>query len=99
MSRHRTPLGRVAAALLSCVLAAFCATAAIAANFTITVSSNAGGTVVPGTTSVAAGADQSFSIEAYTCYVVSDVRVDGVSVGPVASYTFTNVQAPHSLAV
>ncbi|MEW5765846.1 MAG: hypothetical protein AB1824_12815, partial [Acidobacteriota bacterium] len=29
---------------------------------------------------------------------VADVLVDGVSVGPVASYTFTNVQADHTIA-
>jgi len=30
-------------------------------------------------------------------YVVDDVQVDGVSVGPVTSYTFSNVTADHTI--
>ena len=32
------------------------------------------------------------------CHVIGDVLVDGVSVGAVTSYTFTDVQANHTIA-
>ena len=57
------------------------------------------GSITPsGTVSVARGANQTFTIAAATCYVIADVLVDGVSVGAVASYTFPNVTANHTIA-
>ena len=44
------------------------------------------------------GANQSFTITPDASYHVADVLVDGVSVGAVASYTFTNVTANHTIA-
>ena len=44
------------------------------------------------------GASQAFTITASTGYQVKDVLVDGVSVGAVTSYTFSNVTAAHSIA-
>ena len=44
------------------------------------------------------GADQAFTITPDACYHVADVLVDGVSVGAVTSYTFTNVTANHTIA-
>ena len=44
------------------------------------------------------GADQTFTITPATGYHVADVLVDGVSVGAVTSYTFTNVTANHTIA-
>ena len=42
------------------------------------------------------GADQTFTITPDACYHIADVLVDGVSVGAVTSYTFTNVTGePH----
>ena len=46
---------------------------------------------------VTAGDDQSFTITPDGGYQVADVVVDGASVGAVASYTFTNVQANHTI--
>ena len=51
-----------------------------------------------GAVAVNHGADQAFTITPDACYHVADVLVDGGSVGAVASYTFTNVQANHTIA-
>src|SRR5207249_4056901 len=66
---------------------------------TINASAGAGGSISPsGAVSVNCGANQSFSISADPCYSIADVLVDGSSVGAVASYTFTNVMAGHTIA-
>jgi hypothetical protein len=66
---------------------------------TITASAGAGGTISPsGAVSVADGSDQTFTITADPGYHVVDVRVDGVSVGAVTSYAFTNVTANHTIS-
>jgi hypothetical protein len=44
------------------------------------------------------GSSQTFTITANTGYHVSRVLVDGVSVGAVSSYMFSNVQATHTIA-
>jgi hypothetical protein len=76
-------------------------TATFAINtFTITASAGTNGTITPnGATPVNYGADQSFNMNPAIGYHVADVLVDGVSVGPVASHTFTNVTATHSISV
>lgn len=67
--------------------------------YTITASAGVGGVITPaGSVSVNAGAEQSFTISPESGYVISDVTVDGASVGAVSSYTFTNVTANHSVA-
>ncbi|HUJ16562.1 MAG TPA: chitobiase/beta-hexosaminidase C-terminal domain-containing protein [Nitrospirota bacterium] len=66
--------------------------------FTITVSAGAGGAVSPTTTTVNIGASQTFTIIPTAGYHVADVLVDGTSVGPATSYTFSNVAADHVLA-
>ena len=49
-----------------------------------------------GAVAVNCGGDQAFTIAADPCYHIADVLVDGVSVGAVTSYTFTNVHGePH----
>lgn len=55
------------------------------------------GTISPGSATVRYGASQTFSFIPGTGYHVSDVLVDGSSIGPVASYTFTNVDATHTV--
>jgi hypothetical protein len=47
---------------------------------------------------VGSGANQSYAITPSTGYSIADVLVDGASVGAVASYTFTNVTASHTIA-
>jgi len=75
------------------------ATFAPLANFTITASAGAGGSIAPsGTSTFNSGASQTYTIAANTGYAISDVKVDGVSVGPVASYSFNNIAANHTIA-
>jgi|GEM_PF-619914 len=64
---------------------------------TVTVTQSANGTISPGTTTVPYGGNQTFNIAAISGYHIANVLVDGVSVGAVASYTFTNVIADHTL--
>lgn len=65
----------------------------------ITATAGVHGVISPsGTVSVAVGADQGFSISADPYYHIEDVLIDGGSIGPAASYTFTEVAAAHSIA-
>src|SRR5205823_4934912 len=65
----------------------------------ITASAGAGGSISPsGGVSVPVGGSQTFTISPDACHQVADVLVDGSSVGAVASYTFTNVTANHTIA-
>ncbi|MDD5045144.1 MAG: hypothetical protein PHG51_06360 [Candidatus Omnitrophica bacterium] len=57
-----------------------------------------GGTVSPsGTVQVAYGEDQAFTITPDSGYHIDNVLADGVSVGAVTSYIFTDVTADHAL--
>jgi hypothetical protein len=68
-------------------------------SYTITASAGIGGTVTPsGGTLVNYGASQTYTIAANTGYTLSGVAVDGVSIGTVTSYTFSNVTANHGIA-
>jgi ABC-type transporter MlaC component len=74
-------------------------TAATPQSYSITASAGGGGTIAPaGTATVTSGSSKSYSITPATGYRISDVKVDGVSVGAVASYSFTNVTANRSIA-
>jgi len=67
---------------------------------TILASAGTGGSISPsGSVPVPVGNDQAFTIAANPCYAIANVVVDGVSQGPVSSYTFTNVQADHTIDV
>jgi len=67
--------------------------------FTITASAGANGSISPsGSVVVNQGANQSFTITANSGFAVSAVTVDGASVGAVTSYTFSNVQANHTIS-
>jgi beta-lactamase superfamily II metal-dependent hydrolase len=68
--------------------------------FTIVASAATGGTISPaGNVTVNNGTSQFFSIQPSACYGIADVLVDGVSVGAVSSYEFTNVTVGHTIAV
>ena len=85
------------AALESSLLAKFITNATL--SYTITASSGANGTISPtGAVSVLQGYDKTFTMSANSGFVVGSVLVDGVSVGAVPSYTFTNVAAPHTIS-
>jgi uncharacterized repeat protein (TIGR02543 family) len=75
-------------------------TATFAINtYTITASAGTGGSISPsGAVGVNDGASQAFTITAGACYAIADVLVDGVSAGAIASYTFNNVTADHTIA-
>ena len=67
--------------------------------FTITATAGANGNIAPsGAVVVNCGADRTFNITADACYEIEDVVVDGSPVGAVASYTFTNVTANHTIS-
>ncbi|MDD5648586.1 MAG: CARDB domain-containing protein [Dehalococcoidia bacterium] len=69
-------------------------------SFTITASAGANGSISPsGLVTVNNGANQIFIINANNGYRIVNVLVDGVSVGPVSSYTFRNVTANHTISV
>ena len=66
---------------------------------TITASSGSGGSISPtGTVFVTAGQSQTFTPSPADGYNVADLAVDGVSQGALASYTFSNVTAPHTIS-
>lgn len=66
--------------------------------FTVNSSAGTGGTINPqGSVSVVAGTDKTFSITPNTGNHISNVSVDGVSIGPVSTYTFSSVLANHSI--
>ena len=68
--------------------------------YTITASAENGGTITPsGVVNVNCGESKAFTISANEGYMISDVLVDGQSVGTQSSYTFTNVDANHTISV
>src|SRR5207244_8970205 len=68
-------------------------------NYTITASAGSGGSISPsGAVLVGGRASQSFAISPDACHTIADVLVDGVSKGAIASYTFSNVTANHTIA-
>ena len=67
-------------------------------SYTITATAGEGGTISPsGSTSVREGRDQTYTITPDGGYHISDVLVDGKSVGAVTSYTFEDVQKKHTI--
>ncbi len=69
-----------------------------AINPTIKATSTANGTTIPsGDVNVTEGDNQAFTILPDNGYQVTDVLVDGVTVGAVATYTFQNVTADHTI--
>ena len=68
--------------------------------YTIKATAGTGGAISPsGNVSVRGGKDQTFTITPDQGYTVSDVKIDGESVGAVTSYSFENVRKAHTIAV
>ena len=68
--------------------------------YTIKATAGAGGSISPsGSVSVREGRDQTFTITPDKSYAVSNVKIDGKSIGAVKSYTFENVRRPHTIEV
>ena len=66
-------------------------------SYAITVTQTANGVIAPATTSVNYGGSQVFTITPSTGYSIASLTVDGSAVTVAASYTFTNVQAVHTI--
>lgn len=68
--------------------------------YTIQATAGTGGAISPsGKVSVREGREQVFTITPDQGYAVSDVKIDGESVGAVTSYSFENVRKAHTIAV
>lgn len=66
--------------------------------YTITASAGTGGSISPsGSVSVREDTDKTFTITPDSGYHISDVLVDGKSVGAVTIYTFEDVQKKHTI--
>ena len=66
--------------------------------YVLTATQTTGGTITPGVVTVKYGAGSiRFTITPSTGYTISDVKVDGASVGAVKSYIFYNVVAAHTI--
>ncbi len=68
--------------------------------YTIKATAGAGGSISPsGNVSIREGRDQTFTITPDKGYAVSNVKIDGKSIGAVKSYTFKNVRRTHTIEV
>ena len=68
--------------------------------YTIKATAGTGGSISPsGSVSVREGRDQPFTITPDKGYAVSNVKIDGKSIGAVKSYTFENVRRTHTIEV
>ena len=94
-----TSIGAVSTYTFPALTADHSIAATFAANvYTITATAGNGGTISPaGASTVAYNGDKTYTISANSGYHVSDVFVDGVSVGAVTSYSFTGVTANHTI--
>ena len=68
--------------------------------YTIKATAGVNGSISPtGNVSVREGRDQTFTITPDKGYAVSNVKIDGKSIGAVKSYTFENVRRTHTIEV
>ena len=74
-------------------------TASTTTTYTITASAGTGGSISPsGSVSVTSGGGQTFTITPASGYVISNVVVDGASIGSVSFYSFSNVTSNHTIS-
>ncbi|GEM_PF-1688035 len=67
--------------------------------YRIIATATAGGTIsFPGTAVNCSGQNRTYTITPNACFSIQDVLVDGVSQGPVSSYTFSNINADHTIS-
>jgi hypothetical protein len=65
----------------------------------ITATAGSNGSVSPTTWDAVLGTSKTFTFTPTSGYAVHDVLIDGVSVGAVDDYTFTDIQTDHTVAV
>lgn len=69
-------------------------------SYTIKASSGDNGTISPsGNVAVSAGSNRTFTLSPAPGYEVDDVILNGLGVGALNTYTFTNVRGDHTIAV
>lgn len=67
--------------------------------YTITGSSGTGGTISPaGIITLSHGSDQTYTISPETGFEITDVKVDGSSMGKAAAYTFRDITRSHTIS-
>ena len=80
------------------IVASFARNSSGTTRYTITASAGKGGKISPsGSVRVGRNSDKTFTITANEDYVISDVLVDGKSVGAVEKYTFEKVREKHTI--
>ena len=68
--------------------------------YTIKATAGIHGSITPsGDVDVLHGSSQTFTIAANRGYAISNIKIDGVSIGAVKSYTFENVTGNHTIEV
>jgi predicted CXXCH cytochrome family protein len=67
--------------------------------YTITATAGANGSINPGTASFVQGSNQKYTFTPNAGYSISAVTVDSAPQGAITSYTFTDIQANHAIAV
>ena len=68
--------------------------------YTVKATAGSHGSITPsGNVDVLHGGSQTFTIAADSGYAISNVKIDGVSIGAVKSYTFENVTENHTIEV
>ncbi|MEI7690072.1 MAG: ATP-binding protein [bacterium] len=71
----------------------------VAPTYTIVGTAGANGSIIPsGENTVTLGDNLTFNISPSSGYHISDVLVDGVSIGAASSYGFTNVDSNHTIS-
>ncbi|MGC8576201.1 MAG: stalk domain-containing protein [Caldisericum sp.] len=67
-------------------------------SYTIQSSNSIGGFISPsGNIQVLFGESKTFTIVPNEGYVIKDVKVDGISIGPFSQYTFDNINSDHTI--
>ena len=67
--------------------------------YNINATAGTGGTISsPGNNSASCGSNKTYIINPENCFSIADVLVDGISQGIISQYTFTNVQADHTIS-
>ena len=101
IGKKRMPFAaRVAVCLLliGVLLPAALCVAAQQGAYVITTTAGAGGSIYPLMPAVNHGSSQTFTITPKAGYRVADLKVDGISVGAVTTYSLNNVTATHTIS-